>query len=558
MFTILGILSNQRGVMKNVLRVLLGILLFSQSLYGALSWTSPVSISTNGVDASSQQVAMDGSGNAVAIWVENGNILTKSLPLNGSWSSATTLSSSGLASNPQIVSDPSGNVTAIWLDNGVVNWASATTTGSWTTHGALSGSGASTPEIAVDSAGDVVVVWALGGFIQSKTKLFGGSFPVTADVISLSGSDSPQVAIGANGTVVAVWHAILNSLDTIYAATKTINGSWNTSQDISFDFVNSVNAQVAVDANGNASVIWYAFSISEGVISNVVVQNTTLPFGGSWDVPVDITTASTTGIYNPLDFPLKLAFDTSGNAVAVWITSTDGYTFDVLASVKPGSNNGIVGIDQNTDLQVSNTWISPVSINVFNLYGFACDLAVNSNGDSFIVFMSFNPGDSVISNSSSEMQAASYTIGFADGVFQVSTGTTDGLPKIVGTLISNTHNLVSVWVDFDGTNNIIQASYGTTDAIQPPTDLAVNQSQPSFGFFTDNMNTVTWSASPSPNISAYLVFRNGTFLQEVFASGTLQFIDHNRLAGEIDTYGIAAIDNTGLQSPVAFITPPAF
>ena len=223
--------------------------------------------------------------------------------------------------------------------------------------------------------------------------------------------------------------------------------------------------------------------------------------------------------------------------------------------MKPSYNTGIFGIDQATGEQAVSRWITPVTIANNNLYGFAFDVADDANGDGFIVYMSSGTTPSNVSINSIEIQAPTYNLGFLTSSVTVSTGSKNAYPKIAGTLIGSTHNLVALWIDNNGTHNLIQAASGTANAIKSPTNLIVTQGELLLGAFIDYFNQVTWHASASPNISKYLIFRNGTFVTSV-PNGTLQYIDHNRFQGEQDTYGIAAVDNTGLQSPVVFISTP--
>ncbi len=274
---------------------------------------------------------MDTSGNLVAVWVESNMVLAKTKLVSGSWSSATTLSSA-TASSPRLVIDPSGNATAIWLDGGVVTAATIPFNGSWGARTALSGSGATNPELAIDPNGNVVAIWTTGGIIQSATKLFNGNWPIFFDTLSLTGipSDFAHVAIGNNGNVVAIWYGVENSVDTIYAVSKPVNGSWGLVQVVS-GAMNGNYPKIAVDPNGNAVAVWYAFNTSNNFYSDVIVQAASLPMNGTWEAPVTISNVM--GLMNPANFDAHVRFDGAGNAIAVWNTSSDGETFTLQSSV---------------------------------------------------------------------------------------------------------------------------------------------------------------------------------------------------------------------------------
>ena len=134
----------------------------------------PDTISTPGVDASEQQIAVDINGNVVAVWIENDVVKSNSATVNGSWGpSINTLSGSG-ASNPQVEIDLNGTATALWIEGGVLEVAALALNGSWSAPSALSGAGASFPQLAIDSTGNLVATWIQGGEVLSATKLAGG------------------------------------------------------------------------------------------------------------------------------------------------------------------------------------------------------------------------------------------------------------------------------------------------------------------------------------------------------------------------------------------------
>src|SRR3990167_6218366 len=110
------------------------------------TWSSPPdTISSTGIDSSNPHLAMDASGNIVAIWLEGDVVVSKTKLLNQSWSSADTLSGIG-ASSPRIVVDTSGNATAIWIEGGAVNTADKPFGMTWSGATLLAASGNSSPQ----------------------------------------------------------------------------------------------------------------------------------------------------------------------------------------------------------------------------------------------------------------------------------------------------------------------------------------------------------------------------------------------------------------------------
>jgi hypothetical protein len=143
---------------------------FPSTAFGTPQFLSAANVSDPGQDGFEPQVAVDGSGNAVAVWTRsdgtNFRIQSSNRTPNGAWSV------------PQTVSDP--------------------------------GQAASTPKLAIDSAGNALTAWTrFDGTklrIQASYRPAGGSFatPVT---VSASGQDAsePAVAMDGNGKGIVVW-----------------------------------------------------------------------------------------------------------------------------------------------------------------------------------------------------------------------------------------------------------------------------------------------------------------------------------------------------------------
>lgn len=524
------------------------LLLFSKAMGNNISWSfPPVTLSSAALAASDPQVAIDGNGNAAAVWVEAGLIKSSVKHVGMSWSAATTLSVVG-ASSPRIVSDLNGNLTAVWLEGGIVKAASKLFAGNWSSSTALSGTLATSPHIAVDAAGDVVAVWARGNNIQSSTKLFGASWqsPIT---INSTNATSPHVAMsgtGSNRTAVVVWSGVSGTTNVVFAATKnpaaspswtSTAGNWSSPVVISDTRYNAGYATVAIDSNANAVAVWYAYDVDTTgtVFSNVKVASSYLPSGKSWDAPIAISKA---GIRNPATLVARVAFDAIGNAIALWNTSFDDNTFSIESAVRP----------------LRGTWTAPTDIVSSNLYALETDLAVSSLGDALAVYMFYNGDFMLIQSAESDfagLESNAWSV-----PINLSSGANHGFPHVASALTGSTINAAVVWLSTNGTVNTVLATTGTRSVLMPPTVLAVSQSSSSFGgVFPEFHNTLTWAASTSPHIVGYIVFRNGTPLEKV-AADVFEYVDNNRIQGQAVTYGVAAIDNQNSQSTIPTVNYP--
>jgi hypothetical protein len=144
-------------------------------LAGGVSWSTPVNISTIGLSATTPQIAIDGSGNVVAVWRLldiGGTIIQSSRLVAGGvgWSTPEQLSvfsETGTSSdNPQVAANGSGNAVAVWQQgngsNTIIRFSQSTDGGaSWSEPTDLSelGQSAITPEVAVDGSGNAVALW---------------------------------------------------------------------------------------------------------------------------------------------------------------------------------------------------------------------------------------------------------------------------------------------------------------------------------------------------------------------------------------------------------------
>jgi hypothetical protein len=111
----------------------------------------------------------------------------------------------------------------------------------------------------------------------------------------------------------------LSSLTFIYS----LQATWTFPVNISAKEGNA--PQLAVDASGNALVVWI-----EGRGGGENIQSSTKPFGGQWEAPVNLSGASA---FNP-----HIVVDAVGNATAVWIQPTGNRSI-VLSSTKPSGKS---------------------------------------------------------------------------------------------------------------------------------------------------------------------------------------------------------------------------
>lgn len=517
--------------------ILLAVALHFCPLQGDdLTWSPPDLVSTMGTDAKFPQIAMDGNGNATAIWLESGYVKARYKPANGMWSSSiATLSNAGV-SFARLVVDQTGNATAIWLENGVVAASSCPFGGDWAYPTYLSSSGASFIQMDVDSDGNVVAIWARNGNVESSTLLLNGTWPSSPDVIASENGANPSVAISSNGTVMAIWHGIVDSTYVIYVASKSISGSWSSEQSISTAGQNSAYPQIALDPNGNAIAIWYSFKVLGNQYSNVVVQAVSKPVNGSWTPPTNL---SKDGARNPANLVSLIKMDEEGNAIAVWNTSFDGSYFSVESAIKP----------------YNQTWTSQVDLVGLNFHSCSLDCSVKASGHVLTIYGYCDSISYMFEVQISQTDLKNIRPNFWSFPEIVSSGSTNSFAHIASTLSGNSVYANAIWLGYDGAHTLVYSSTGIGTNTQPPVNLSVSQGVNHFGLFDEYFNTLQWQPSSSLDIKGYRIFRNGLFLFET-GPDVLEFIDHNRYQNESVTYGVAAVDDSLCQSSIININFP--
>ncbi len=232
----------------------------------------------------------------------------------------------------------------------------------WTGAATLSGLGqdAANPQVAVDPNGNAVAIWSR--FDGANTIILAGSFDLNFFVWSLSGDISvpgqnatfPQVAVDAFGNAVAVWQRFDGANDIIQSSTLPFAPiiAWSPPVDVSPAGFNSSASQVAVDPDGNAVAVWASFN---GPMS--MIQSSTLPFGGAWTTPVDLSNSAFSA-----NLP-QVGVDGDGNAVAIW----EYYGSDTI-------------IQASTLAFGTGAWSTPADLSIAGANSDTTQVSVNADG----------------------------------------------------------------------------------------------------------------------------------------------------------------------------------
>ena len=242
--------------------------------------------------------------------------------------------------------------------------------------------------------------------------------------ISAPEATRPQVAIDSQGDSVAVWQRHDGGKWIIEAATRPAGGDWQPPVEISTGSHGAENPAVAIDPQGEAVAVWWRYNGAQDII-----EAATLPAGGAWQPPVEISPEGQSAL-EP-----EVTFDLQGNAVAVWASMEGGHWIAEAASRTPG------GI-----------WQAPVDISPSGQSASEIQVALNARGDTVVVWDCYFCGPDFM------VEAASRPAG---GTWQTpvklsAAGGDASRPQVA---LDSQGNAVAVWKRENAANNeIIEAS----------------------------------------------------------------------------------------------------
>ena len=292
------------------------------AFYNGTSWAAAISIEGNGGVADNAQIAFDASGNAIVVWLQANDIWFNRYDAVGmAWDGEQTIETgAGVAFAPQLAVDDSGNAIAVWAqDNGGTNLIYANlfsaTGGTWSGETAI-GSGANgyIPQIAVDNDGNAIAIWledaSPSPYSVWINRYSGDAWGTATEMENgVNVSAKPQIGIDAQGNGIAVWKDDTNGRLRYNA--YSFDTGWGTAANLENGTNNTFIPQLAVDTEGHAIAVWRQYSDST-IISSVWTSR--YVSGTGWGTPMMLEEDDTAPISSP-----DVAFDKNGNAFAIWI-----------------------------------------------------------------------------------------------------------------------------------------------------------------------------------------------------------------------------------------------
>ena len=226
------------------------------------NWTSAQIVSPSTGYNLLHAVAIDDNGNATTVASGRNGSLWANRFSAGRWGEATSLVSGvGYAWAPDVAMDSSGNSLAVWMESPSgsppfnLRASRFTAAGGWTTPESVerSNDDAVLPWMAMSSTGKAVVVWEQGSFSKS---VYANRFdPQTGwstpeEITAGSLGTLPVVSMDAQGNAMAVWVR-----GGVWSSYLSSGGRWSAPDQLAASSVEGT-PYVRLDANGNAIAVW--------------------------------------------------------------------------------------------------------------------------------------------------------------------------------------------------------------------------------------------------------------------------------------------------------------
>jgi hypothetical protein len=274
--------------------------------------------------------------------------------------------------------------------------------------------------------GTLYAVWRAAG--SGPTPPAPPAWTAPVDVSSpLGNAEGAQVVVDSDGRATVVWDRNNGGNYIVQSSTSLDGGEWAAPDDLSATGANAVVPQVSVSVNadGTAVAVW---SRSNG--SNTIIQSSTSINGGEWSTPVDDLSEVGGDAFYP-----QVTVDATGTAIAVWRTRSNGTNDIVQASTRPSGGS----------------WSTPVDLSAAGEDATNPQVTVGADGTAIAVWTRSN-GTNDIVQASTRPSGGSWTTP-ADNLSEA--GQDASAPQVS---VDANGTATAVWIRDNGTNDIVQAS----------------------------------------------------------------------------------------------------
>ena len=300
-------------------------------------WETATPIESSAEPASRPHVAVDASGNALAVWEQydgtRSNIWANRYAAGSGWSSPTMIETdnAGNAYSAHVAVDAGGGGTVVWEQHDGARWramANRYVAGvGWDTPVVLDpgvGGGTLGTDIAVDPAGNAIAAWGqccgpANVWARRFTPGTGWDPAVLIETGDVGDAIEVHVAIDGSGNATAVWRYWDGSARSAWSNRYVVGSGWGTAAPIETAPGDVGTVRVAVDFGGNATAVWGQW---DGARTNIWATRYS---AGAWGLPA-LLESDGGEARDP-----QVAVDARNNAIAVW-SQASGATLNIFAN----------------------------------------------------------------------------------------------------------------------------------------------------------------------------------------------------------------------------------
>jgi hypothetical protein len=296
-------------------------------------WTGLTQVSANTAGyAYYPGLAVDGSGNAVAVWYEDGGgvnhfvvYASRFSAQSGTWSAPEMISEDQhSAFLPKVAMNAAGKAAAVWTqdagegsDDFEVDGAilDGTTWSAPVKINSISGDDQhiyGQVAVAIDANGDALALWVQGNIMAAR--MVNGSWSASTAITTCPADNNygPEVAFVSPGRAVGVWQQQDGITSYVEANSFDSTGGWGLAARVSQGSDGVFYPRLAVDSFGNATVVWLQLTSPDA--SLMVARYTS---GAGWSAPHLLESLSTglLGLFTPV---AAVGTNEAGQSFAVW------------------------------------------------------------------------------------------------------------------------------------------------------------------------------------------------------------------------------------------------
>ena len=341
-------------------------------------FSTPKNVSNNADYSFTPQIAVDAAGNIYMAWEDDTNANSNILFSRSTDGGATFLptpaakqvsNSLGCSFSPVMAVDAAAHINIVWEDSPDCSFGTSNIFFSRSTDGGMTFSAPtnlsatmntalySVPQIAVDTTGNINVLWEsdTGNLaIWFSSSRDGGATFSSPKMVSTNpgGSLNAQIAVDKNGNINVVWEDDIAGHSDISFSRSTDNGlnfspPMNLSNPLGNCIANSNTPRIALDIAANINVVW-----SNDCGGNFdIFLSRSADSGATFSSPKNLS-----GTPAPSGNP-QLAVDASGNISVVWEESNPADIFFVRSSDGGVTFSSAQNLSHNAGSS-SNAWLT--------------------------------------------------------------------------------------------------------------------------------------------------------------------------------------------------------